>query len=318
MLGIVHGDIKPSNLIMADERTVKLSDFGLAQTDSSSPTQGISGTLSYMAPELSQGQDPSDRSDMYSLGVTLFELSFGRRPYDVCGTTLRQQISSQQEAEIRFPEKWPNAIPERWRAVLARLLAKNPAERYPDYAALEQDLDQLAPVGVTTAGLLNRGLAWIVDLVVQGTVLLPFWIAAMLPTVASSVQLPATIQPLVESVKWLGAFAVLVPAAFAWMEWRGWRTVGRYLFQLRVADAHGLWLSGRKRALRSVIRNLPIWVSAISTILVLLHLDILAILLAPVDDVVLLVNILPVLGPRRLALHDRLFGSHVVLDTVRK
>ena len=82
-LGLVHGDIKPGNLILADDRTVKLSDFGLAKTERSEPSKGISGTITYMAPELSTGAPPTEASDMYSLGVTLFELTFGRRPFAV-------------------------------------------------------------------------------------------------------------------------------------------------------------------------------------------------------------------------------------------
>jgi eukaryotic-like serine/threonine-protein kinase len=318
LLGIVHGDIKPSNLILAGEQIVKLGDFGLAQTESTAPIQGISGTLNYMAPELSMDGEPSDQSDMYSLGVTLFELTFGRRPYSLFGTTLREQISSQQGAEIEFPEKWPRAVPERWKAVLERLLARTPEQRYANYEAFEHELQSLAPVGVTSAGILIRGLAWSVDMAVQALFLLPFTIAAALPFISEQIDLPPTLGPFVRYGKWLGLLAFVVPCIFIWMEWRGWRTLGRYLFQLRVADEHGLWLSRRKRVLRSMIRNLPICVSAASSTLVTMGLPEFAIILSPVDEIVLLINLVPVLGPSRLALQDRLLGSHVVLDTVRK
>ena len=68
-----------------------------------------------MAPELAQGKSPSAQSDMYSLGVTLFELTFGRRPFPIFGTTLREQIDNQRVAEVEFPDKWPASVPVRWR-----------------------------------------------------------------------------------------------------------------------------------------------------------------------------------------------------------
>ncbi|MEZ6137691.1 MAG: protein kinase [Pirellulaceae bacterium] len=314
VLGLVHGDIKPSNLILADENTVKLSDFGLAVTGTTSPVQGISGTLNYMAPELSSGSDPSDQSDMYALGVTLFELTFGRRPYTLSGTTLREKISSQQGSEVEFPEKWPRSIPERWKLVLERLMARQPADRYADYDELANELEKLAPVGVTSAGLLNRGLAWGVDLLLQSTLMLPFTLVAALSS-TQGISLPPVLSNITHNFAWLGLLAPIVPAAFTWTEWRGWRTFGRYLFQLRVADEHGLWLGRRRRVLRSMIRNLPIWASALGTMIISLGWNEIAIILMPLDDLVLLVNIIPILGPRRLAVHDRLLRSHVVLDT---
>ncbi len=103
-LNLVHGDIKPSNLIIASDDTIKLGDFGLAYTDQKA-SSGISGTLSYMAPELADGHAPSAQSDMYALGITLFELTFGRRPYALSGQSLTDQLRSHRSAEVEFPEK---------------------------------------------------------------------------------------------------------------------------------------------------------------------------------------------------------------------
>jgi serine/threonine protein kinase len=324
-LGLVHGDIKPNNLILAGERTLKLCDFGLATTEqTTSSTQLISGTLSYMAPELALGGEPSDQSDMYSLGVTLFELTFGRRPYAIVGTTLREQLSSQQGAEVSFPEKWPAEIPEAWRQLLARLLAREPAERYASYEEFEGAINELAPVGVTSAGLLNRSMALLVDLSLLGLMMLPF----MLPAQFSS-QIYAQIESqgfadsqLIDSFRILASrlgllslLTPLVPALAAWAEWKGWRTPGRYLFQLRVVDAHGLPLNRRKRVLRSLMRNVSVWFIAFSSVALALGFDLLALFLAPLDDIILVANTIPVLGSKRRALHDRLLGSHVVLDT---
>jgi eukaryotic-like serine/threonine-protein kinase len=316
-MGLVHGDIKPSNLILADDHVVKLSDFGLAHIEQQSVASRISGTLNYLAPEVAAGGDPSPQSDMYSLGVTLFELTFGYRPYNVYGDTIHEQISNSQDVQVAFPEKWPSTIPDRWRHVLERLLARAPQDRYADYEEFDSDLRALAPVGVTTAGLLNRSVALLLDYLVQAVLLLPLILVLQLPQLASILNRPALAAPWTESLRWLGLLAPLVPAAFAWMEWRGWRTPGRYLFQLRVADSHGLRLGGRKRVLRSVIRNIVVWFGALTIILMTLGLEEVAVVVNPLDEVILLINTLPVLGPRRRAVHDRLFGSRVVLDTSR-
>ncbi len=314
-LNLVHGDIKPSNLIIACGDSVKLGDFGLAQTDQKS-TVGISGTLSYMAPELAEGAAPTAQSDMYALGITLFELTFGRRPYALSGQSLSDQLASHRSAAIEFPEKWPAEIPERWRNVLERLLAKEPAQRYADYRSLDVDLIAIAPVGVTKAGRLNRALALAVDYVLQGLLMVPIAVPCMIAT--NSQDSDSTLKYLFDHG--LGLISLLVfaiPAAMAWVEWNGWRTPGRYFFQLRVVDEHGLRLTRRKRLLRSLMRNAPIWAFAFYTITYTLQLSLLNVMFGWLDEVFLVINALPILGPMRRTLHDRLFGSTVVLDTTK-
>ena len=322
--GLVHGDIKPSNLILTGDKTVKLSDFGLAKTEQTSPKNGVSGTLSYIAPELVIGGDPSDQSDMYSLGVTLFELSFGRRPYAIVGSTLREQLRSQRRAQIAFPEKWPNSVPEQWREVIAKLTAREPAERYANYVELAHVLDDLAPVGVTNAGLLNRSMAYLVDLAFWGLFLLLLSLAALFtPQIVEQIEILSRqdetlayyIHLLTQRLARLGLLAPLVPLVATWMEWRGWRTVGRYLFQLRVVDTHGLLIRPRTRLFRSLFRYVPLWVSSFTVFAMACGLDLVAVILAPLDEIIILLNLILVLGPSRMALHDRLFRTHVVLDT---
>jgi eukaryotic-like serine/threonine-protein kinase len=315
-LNLVHGDIKPSNLIIAAEDTIKLGDFGLAYTDQKASV-GISGTLSYMAPELADGHAPTAQSDMYALGITLFELTFGRRPYSLSGQTLPDQLRSHRSAEVEFPEKWPAEIPERWREVLERLLAKEPQDRYASYESLDAYLQAIAPVGVTKAGRLNRALALMVDFflqaVIMGSLSLPGIIASQVTTVGDS-----SLAILARSgFGFVSLLALLVPAGMAWIEWSGWKTPGRYLFQLRVVDVHGLRLTRRKRLLRNLVRNVPVWMLAFSIIAMTLNMESLSPWLRYADEVFLLINAIPILGPARRTLHDRFFGSHVVLDTTK-
>jgi len=314
-LSLVHGDIKPSNLIIACGDSVKLGDFGLAQTDQKS-TVGISGTLSYMAPELAEGAAPSAQSDMYALGITLFELTFGRRPYALSGQSLTDQLASHRSAAIEFPEKWPAEIPERWREVLERLLAKEPEQRYADYRSLDTDLQAIAPVGVTKAGRLNRALALAVDYALQVLLMVPITVPSMIATYSQNAD--STIKYLFDHG--LGLISLLsfaIPAAMAWIEWQGWRTPGRYFFQLRVVDEHGLRLTQRKRLLRSLMRNAPIWAFAVSAVTYTLQLNLLNVMVGWLDEIFLVINAIPILGPTRRTLHDRLFGSTVVLDTTK-
>ncbi len=315
-LGLVHGDIKPSNLIIACNDTVKLGDFGLAYTDQKASI-GISGTLSYMAPELADGDAPTAQSDMYALGITLFELTFGRRPYSLSGQTVTDQLRSHRSAEVEFPEKWPTEIPERWREVLERLLAKEPDDRYPSYESLDAFLHAIAPVGVTKAGRLNRALALMVDLflqlVVMASIALPSTIASQYSVFGNSMMAFLIRSGLLLTILLL----VLVPAGMAWIEWSGWKTPGRYLFQLRVVDSHGLRLTRRKRLLRNLIRNAPIWILVFSFVSFAINLGTLYTFLGPVGEILIIINALPILGPARRTLHDRLFGSHVVLDTTK-
>ncbi len=317
-LGLVHGDIKPSNLILANREAVKLGDFGLAKTPEMAVSQGISGTLSYLAPELVDGEPPSEKSDMYALGVTLFELTFGRRPYALFGDTLTDQMNHHRVAEVEFPEKWPNAIPLGWRNILEKLLAKDPQARYANYDALLLDLKSLTPVGVTQAGFLTRSLAFAVDTSIMGMLLLPFVIP---PTVASFSPdfngAPVWLITIVHQLWILGLFAPSVPALWAWLEWKGFQTPGRYLFQLRVVDAHGLPLDPQRRCMRSIGRNSMVWLNAISIVLMSLGLWRLSSGLGVLDELSLVINCLPILGPKRLVLHDRICGSHVVLDTLK-
>lgn len=322
--GLVHGDIKPSNLILSDERTVKLGDFGLAKTEHTQPTTGISGTLSYMAPELSQGTPPSDQSDMYSLGVTLFELTFGRRPYAITGTTLREQLDSKQIAVAEFPERWPTTLPEQWSELLKRLMAKEADDRFPDYESLKAALNELAPVGVTNAGLLNRSLAYMVDLSVWGALMalmfLPYFFAGSLTESLNGIRADNpdyayAMQIFIDRLSLLRLLVLVVPLLAVYTEYRGWRSPGRYLFQLRVVDPHGLRLQPKKRLVRSLMRYVPLWAGSLSAMVMSLGLGQLAVLLSPLDEIALVVNTLPVLGRRRMAIHDRIVHSHVVLDT---
>lgn len=316
-MGLVHGDIKPGNLILAGEQTVKLSDFGLAKSKHAELTEGISGTLSYMAPELTEGASPTDQTDMYSLGVTLFEITFGKRPYVLKGNTPSEQLSNREGASIDFPAKLPKSVPRQWLEVLQRLMAYNPVDRFQDYKSLQKQLRRVAPVGLTSAGLLNRSLAWLVDLGLPMLIMIPMILPGMLAdqSTIGGVLLADWVLQLADQFRLFGLFSPLVPLVVTYFEWRGWSTVGHYLFQLRLVDEHGLRLDRSRRLVRCLLRNAPIWIFSLTSVLDTLGSSLMATIVAPIDDIIVLLNTVPVLGRKRLAMHDRLVSSRVVLDT---
>jgi tetratricopeptide (TPR) repeat protein len=136
---ILHRDLKPGNVLVVDGQ-VKLLDFGLALTREESRHAEVGGTLAYIAPEVLTGDAPSAASDLYSVGVIAYEILVGHHPFSLEDTT--EFINS-----LLF--KPANTAHERispaLRAVLDKLLAKKPAERYPDAAAAITSLCQAAP-----------------------------------------------------------------------------------------------------------------------------------------------------------------------------
>jgi eukaryotic-like serine/threonine-protein kinase len=142
--GIVHRDIKPGNVMVTRDGTVKVMDFGIArmQTDITAPqTSSVIGTPTYLSPEQAQGQVVDARSDLYSLGCVLYELLAGRPPFT--GDT-PVAIAYKQVNETPVTPSTHNAdIPPRLDAVVMKCLAKNPANRYQSAEELSADLERV-------------------------------------------------------------------------------------------------------------------------------------------------------------------------------
>jgi len=168
--GIVHGDIKPENVIMQSDGRVKLLDFGIARqlaaetltvTQSAAPVKmpdsAVAGTLAYMAPEQFRSEPTDARSDLFSLGVTLYELAAGRRPFPgPTATALALQI--QNDAPPALASTAPKAPGELAR-IVHKLLEKQPGARYQSAQEVKVDLTNLArdlELGLTPAAVAGK------------------------------------------------------------------------------------------------------------------------------------------------------------------
>lgn len=131
--GIIHRDIKPPNIIYSPEGSIRITDFGIARIEDPNGHQltqvgEILGTPLYMSPEQIMGQPVDGRSDLYSLGVILYQLTTGKRPLE--GTTLASIFRAITQDTPEAPHLLDPNIPEPLSALIMGLLAKEPAKRY--------------------------------------------------------------------------------------------------------------------------------------------------------------------------------------------
>jgi serine/threonine-protein kinase len=142
-LGLIHRDISPDNILLSRQGAVKIADFGIAKTAGrgQQTREGIlKGKLCYLAPEQFRSLPPDRRIDVYALGVVLYELLTGRRPFDATtDASLMKAILF--EPPIPAAARRPD-LPETLLRILDRVLAKEREERYPDCLALQVDLDR--------------------------------------------------------------------------------------------------------------------------------------------------------------------------------
>jgi len=140
--GVVHRDIKPSNVLITEDGIVKVADFGIARAitndEDLTQTGSVLGTATYISPEQARGEDLDGRSDVYSLGVVLYEMLAGTPPF-LGETPIAVAYKHVTEQPVPLRRVNPR-VPADLEAVVMRCLAKQRDQRYPDTTALRSDL----------------------------------------------------------------------------------------------------------------------------------------------------------------------------------
>jgi TolB-like protein/tetratricopeptide (TPR) repeat protein len=154
--GVIHGDIKPENMIVLGDGRLKILDFGLARhlraecttlTEAASAATaldsgGIAGTIAYMAPEQLRGESSDARADLYSLGVVLYELALARRPF-IAPTAMALMDQVLNEGAARLHDSGHTTVPAELARIVHKLIEKRPESRYQSARELQVDLNNL-------------------------------------------------------------------------------------------------------------------------------------------------------------------------------
>ncbi len=151
--GVIHRDIKPANVMVTRDGKVLVMDFGIARLisgpETAPQTSAVLGTASYLSPEQAQGQSVDARSDIYALGVVLYEMLTGRPPFtgDSPMAIAYKQVNATPEA----PSSVNPDVPPELDAVVMRALSKNPANRYQTGQEFADDLERARTGGQVMA-----------------------------------------------------------------------------------------------------------------------------------------------------------------------
>lgn len=312
-LDIIHGDIKPSNVLITKNGVAKLSDFGMARSASRSSGKSVGGTPNYIAPELLHGQPPSVQSDIYALGVTLFETTFGKHPLALTGRNVRHWIEQHESNELEFPSPWPQRIPEFWKTVLSKMLAKDPADRYQNYDDLLADIKLLQPGSKIEARFFPRltaaGIDW--------TSVLSLAIVLQVGFGFATWQSLRDQHPLFALALQICNFLPIIIYTFVVYFWR--QSIGRRLMHIRVVNQFGLKPRASTLAIRSAIRMQFPWVVICLELFRMESISDFSVVLSSIYALSLLFLMFDiafmVIYPKGRSIHDLICKTRVVLDT---
>lgn len=261
-IGILHRDIKPSNCFRETDGTVKVGDFGLSistaiRTEPAlTATGAFLGTPAFCSPEQLRGDELNVRSDLYSVGTTLFYLLTGRTPFEASNTV--QLLATVLEQRAPSPKKFRPAIPQGLAKAILRCLEKQPGERFKNYHELGRALVPYSSTAPTPATLGLRILAGFIDQLVLSavcTTLMLLWGKS-----------PMDFLNLAGSGPPRMLFIVLPTLAmtllyYAWLEGSRGAAVGKAICRLRVVgpdrNVPGFWRALARAFIYVVLPMLP-------------------------------------------------------------
>ncbi len=156
--GVIHCDIKPQNIFIESDGTVKIGDFGISEASglNRSTTGEIKGSVHYLAPEITEGKPPSVQSDIYAIGITFYEIVTGRTPYnkkkamDVALAHVNEKMPS--------PKTYLPSLPDEIEHIIMTATNKKPKKRYKTAWAMNEDLKKYVNKSEKTSkkGLFRR------------------------------------------------------------------------------------------------------------------------------------------------------------------
>ncbi len=165
--GVIHGDVKPANILVTEDGKVKLSDFGIARCATQVSGSGkMMGTPAYLSPEQILGEPQNTRSDLFSLGIVLYQMVTGVAPFD--GSSVSAVCAQILQAEPVPPSQRNPAVPAELDRIILRCLAKTSADRYPSAEAFATSLDAFVRHG-GNAGAASVNVASVVALGATGS-----------------------------------------------------------------------------------------------------------------------------------------------------
>lgn len=249
--GILHRDIKPSNCFLDDDDRVRIGDFGISKSLESQADLTISGTFLgtpfYASPEQIRGYDIDVRSDIYSIGATLYQLITGQPPYSgESALQVMARIVSEEPDPISTKDV---EVPRGLEHLIMRMLSRNPEKRPSDYSELKKLLLLFSMRGIRPAGLRRRFQAILFDI-------------ALIAVVGHSLvsTLSASLKSGLQSASGLNerdvtslTIAILWFLYFSLSEGIAGRSLGKYLNKIRVVGEAGGNIGIRKAFVRSLV-----------------------------------------------------------------